>query len=82
MRCFLNFIKLKNLYNFFLFLALLNIFFSTANANSKIQEVKTIKSHPDLGSFSSNSDSGNIRLYVNQSRANSAVKVVAQLIGR
>lgn len=55
---------------------------SDANANSKIQEVKTIKSHPDLGSFSSNSDSGNIRLYVNQSRANSAVKVVAQLIGR
>ena len=55
---------------------------SDANANSKILEVKTIKSHPDLGSFSSNSDSGNIRLYVNQSRANSAVKVVAQLIGR
>ena len=35
MKCFPKLVKLKNLYIFFLFLALLNIFFSTANSNAK-----------------------------------------------
>tara|TARA_Y100001970_G_C14230419_1_gene858271 strand:- start:491 stop:1486 length:996 start_codon:yes stop_codon:yes gene_type:complete len=55
---------------------------SDANANSKIQEIKTLKSHGDLiSSITANSDSGNVRLYINQTNANSSVKVVAQLMG-
>ena len=35
MKCFPKLVKLKNLYIFFHFLALLNIFFSTTNSNAK-----------------------------------------------
>ena len=55
MRCFSKFIKLKNLYNFFLFLALLNIFFSTENSVAKIFSIKEIKiSSPFNASFEKN----------------------------
>ena len=55
MRCFLNFIKLKNLYNFFLFLALLNIFFSTENSVAKTFSIKEIEiSSPFNASFDKN----------------------------
>ena len=55
MRCFLNFIKLKTLYNFFLFLALLNIFFSTENSVAKTFSIKEIKiSSPFNASFEKN----------------------------
>ena len=55
MRCFLNFNKLKNLYNFFLFLALLNIFFSTENSVAKTFSIKEIEiSSPFDASFDKN----------------------------
>ncbi len=55
MRCFLNFIKLKNLYNFFLFLALLNIFFSTENSVAKTFSILEIEiSSPFNASFDKN----------------------------
>ena len=55
MRCFLNFIKLKTLYNFFLILALLNIFFSTENSVAKTFSIKEIKiSSPFNASFEKN----------------------------
>ena len=55
MRCFLNFIKLKTLYNFFLFLALLNIFFSTENSVAKTFSIKKIEiSSPFDASFDKN----------------------------
>ena len=55
MRCFLNFIKLKTLYNFFLFLALLNIFFSTENSVAKTFSIKEIEiSSPFDASFDKN----------------------------
>ncbi len=43
MKFFLKFFKLSNLYSYFLVLALLNIFFSTANANSKIFTIDDIE---------------------------------------
>ena len=43
MKFFLNFFKFSNLYSYFLILALLNIFFSTANANSKIFTIDDIE---------------------------------------
>ena len=43
MKFFLKFFKLNNLYSFFLVLALLNIFFSTANANTKIFTIDDIE---------------------------------------
>ncbi|WP_428080516.1 hypothetical protein [Candidatus Pelagibacter sp.] len=55
MRCFLNFIKLRTLYNFFLFLALLNIFFSTENSVAKTFSIKEIEiSSPFNASFDKN----------------------------
>ena len=55
MRCFLNFINLKILYNFFLFLALLNIFFSTENSIAKTFSIKEIEiSSPFDASFDKN----------------------------
>ncbi len=55
MRCFLNFIKLKTLYNFFLFLSLLNIFFSTENSVAKTFSIKEIEiSSPFDDSFDKN----------------------------
>ena len=55
MRCFLNFIKLKTLYIFFLFLALLNIFFSTENSIAKTFSIKEIEiSSPFDASFDKN----------------------------
>ena len=55
MRCFLNFNKLKTLYNFFLFLALLNIFFSTENSVAKTFSIKEIEiSSPFNTSFDKN----------------------------
>ena len=55
MRCFLKFIKLKTLYNFFLFLALLNIFFSTENSVAKTFSIKEIEiSSPFNASFNKN----------------------------
>ena len=55
MRCFLNFNKLKTLYNFFLFLALLNIFFSTENSVAKTFSIKEIEiSSPFNASFDKN----------------------------
>ena len=43
MKLFLKFFKLNNLYSYFLVLSLLNIFFSTANANTKIFTVDDIE---------------------------------------
>ena len=43
MKLFLKFFKLSNLYSYFLVLALLNIFFSTANANNKIFKIDHIE---------------------------------------
>ena len=43
MNFFLKFFKLSNLYIYFLVLALLNIFFSTANANTKIFSINDIE---------------------------------------
>ena len=43
MKFFFKFFKLGNLYSYFLVLALLNIFFSTANANTKIFTIDDIK---------------------------------------
>ena len=43
MKLFLKFFKLSNLYNYFLVLALLNIFFSTAYANTKIFKIDDIE---------------------------------------
>ena len=43
MKLFLKFFKLSNLYSYFLVLALLNIFFSTANANTKIFTIDDIE---------------------------------------
>ncbi len=55
MRCFSKFVKLKSLYNFFLFLALLNIFFSTENSVAKTFLIKGIKvSSPFNASFEKN----------------------------
>ncbi len=42
MKFFLKFFKLRNLYSYFLVLALLNIFFSTAKANTKIFSIDDI----------------------------------------
>ncbi len=55
MKCFLNFFKPKTLYNFFLFLALLNIFFSTENCVAKTFSIKEIEiSSPFNDSFDKN----------------------------
>ena len=55
MRCFFKFIKLKSLYNFFLFLSLLNIFFSTENSVAKTFSIKEIEiSSPFNASFDKN----------------------------
>ncbi len=55
MRCFSKLIKQKNLYNLFLFLALLNIFFSTENSIAKTFSVKEIEiSSPFNASFDKN----------------------------
>ncbi|WP_440919836.1 DUF2066 domain-containing protein [Candidatus Pelagibacter sp.] len=55
MRCFSKLIKLKNLYNLFLFLALLNIFFSTENSVAKTFSIKEIEiSSPFDASFDKN----------------------------
>ena len=43
MNFFLKFLKYNNLYSYFLVLALLNIFFSTANANTKIFTIDDIE---------------------------------------
>ena len=43
MKFFFKFFKLSNLYSYFLVLALLNIFFSTASANSKIFTIDDIE---------------------------------------
>ena len=55
MRCFSNLIKLRILYNLFLFLALLNIFFSTENSVAKTFSIKEIEiSSPFNASFDKN----------------------------
>ncbi|WP_440690509.1 DUF2066 domain-containing protein [Candidatus Pelagibacter sp. HIMB1782] len=55
MRCFSKLIKLRNLYNLFLFLALLNIFFSTENSVAKTFSIKEIEiSTPYDASFDKN----------------------------
>jgi len=55
MRCFSKLIKLKNLYNLFLFLSLLNIFFSTENSVAKTFSIKEIQiSSPFNASFDKN----------------------------
>ena len=55
MRCFSKLIKLGNLYNLFLFLALLNIFFSTENSVAKTFSIKEIEiSSPFNASFDKN----------------------------
>ena len=55
MRCFLKFVKLKSLYNFFLCLALLNIFFSTENSVAKTFSIQEIEiSSPFNASFEKN----------------------------
>ena len=55
MRCFSKLIKLRNLYNLFLFLALLNIFFSTENSVAKTFSIKEIEiSSPFNASFDKN----------------------------
>jgi len=55
MRCFSKLIKQKNLYNLFLFLALLNIFFSTENSVAKTFSIKEIEiSSPFNASFDKN----------------------------
>ncbi len=55
MRCFSKLIKLKSLYNLFLFLALLNIFFSTENSVAKTFSIKDIEiSSPFNASFDKN----------------------------
>jgi len=55
MRCFSKLIKLKSLYNLFLFLALLNIFFSTENSVAKTFSIKKIEiSSPFDASFDKN----------------------------
>ena len=55
MRCFSKLIKLKNLYNLFLFLALLNIFFSTEKSVAKTFSIKEIEiSSPFNASFDKN----------------------------
>ncbi len=52
MRCFSKLIKLESLYNLFLFLALLNIFFSTENSVAKTFSIKEIEiSSPFNASF-------------------------------
>tara|TARA_Y100001970_G_scaffold274891_1_gene375367 strand:- start:148 stop:1227 length:1080 start_codon:yes stop_codon:yes gene_type:complete len=43
MKYFFQFIKLKNLYNFFLFLSLINIFFSTGNTYAKTISINDIE---------------------------------------
>ena len=43
MRCFSKLVKLKSLYNLFLFLALLNIFFSTGKGHAKTFSINDIK---------------------------------------
>ena len=66
MRCFLNFIKLQTLYNFFLFLALLNIFFSTENSVAKTFSIEEIEiSSPFNASFDKNKiiNSGFVEAY-------------------
>ena len=55
MRCFSKLIKLESLYNLFLFLALLNIFFSTENSVAKTFSIKEIEiSSPYNASFDKN----------------------------
>ena len=55
MRCFSKLIKLKCLYNLFLFLALLNIFFSTEISVAKTFSIKEIEiSSPFNASFDKN----------------------------
>ena len=55
MRCFSKLIKQKSLYNLFLFLALLNIFFSTENSVAKTFSIKEIEiSSPFNASFDKN----------------------------
>ena len=55
MKFIYQFIQLKNLYNFFLFLALLNIFFSTENSVAKTFSIKEIEiSSPFNASFKKN----------------------------
>ena len=55
MRCFSKLIKLQNVYNLFLFLALLNIFFSTENSVAKTFSIEEIEiSSPFNASFDKN----------------------------
>ena len=55
MKCFPQLVKLKNLYIFFFFLALLNIFFSTENSNAKTFLISEIEiSAPFNDSFDKN----------------------------
>ena len=55
MRCFSKLIKLQNVYNLFLFLALLNIFFSTENSVAKTFSIKKIEiSSPFNAAFDKN----------------------------
>ena len=55
MRCFSKLFKLRSLYNLFLFLALLNIFFSTENSVAKTFSIKEIEiSSPFNASFDKN----------------------------
>ena len=55
MRCFSKLIKLGSLYNLFLFLALINIFFSTENSVAKTFSIKEIEiSSPFNASFDKN----------------------------
>ena len=55
MKCFSKLIKLNSLYNLFLFLALLNIFFSTENSVAKTFSIKEIEiSSPFNASFDKN----------------------------
>ena len=55
MKFFFQFIKLRNLYNFFIFLALINIFFSTENSKARTFPVNDIEiSTPFENNFDKN----------------------------
>ena len=63
MKIFLKFYKLRNLYSYFLVLALLNIFFSTASANSKIFIIDDVEiSTPFEINFDKNQKSNNLMI--------------------
>ena len=66
MKYIFQFIKLRTLYNFFLFLALINIFFSTENSYPKTFSVNDIEiSTPFEINFSKNEiiDKGFVQAY-------------------